>query len=75
MEAFEYELIDLLNKHSIENKVDMPDFLLARLLCQMIETIGPVFKNTLTWHGCDSIMHPKEDVKQQQDLYTNFNQK
>lgn len=60
MDDFEYELIDLINKHSIENKADIPDFLLARLLCQMIEATGPVFKKVLDWHSCDSIMHPKE---------------
>ena len=57
MEVFEYELIDLLNKHSIENKIDMPDFLLARLLCQVIEAIGPVVKSNLDWHGCNSVTH------------------
>ncbi len=60
MEDFERELIKLINKHSIEDKVDMPDFLLAKLLCQMIEAMGPVFKKVLDWHGYDSILYPKE---------------
>ena len=61
--TFEDELEELINKYSIENKVDMPDFLLARLLCRVVEAIGDPVKQTLDWHGCASICHPvmKED--------------
>ena len=38
---FEKELTHLINRHSIENEVDMPDFLLARMLCAMIESMMP----------------------------------
>ena len=58
MEAFEKELTELLNKHSIENVADMPDFLLARMICRMIEAMGQIIKKTLDWHGCDSVCHP-----------------
>jgi len=57
MEAFEKELEELINKHSIENAVDMPDFILAGMLCRMIEAMGPSVKKTLDWHGCDSVCH------------------
>ena len=56
---FEKELTHLINRHSIENEVDMPDFLLARMLCAMIESMGPTVKATLDWHGCDSVCHPR----------------
>lgn len=59
MISFEDELTELINKHSMENKADMPDFLLSKLLCEIIEAIGPVVKKTLDWHNCDSITHPK----------------
>ena len=57
-ETFGRELTELLNKHSIENVVDMPDFLLAGMICRMIEAMGPSIKKTLDWHGCDSVCHP-----------------
>ena len=59
MKEFQSELASLIGKHSIENKVDMPDFLLAALLCRVIEAIGKPVKETLDWHGCDSVCHPK----------------
>ncbi len=58
MKTFEEELTELINRHSIENVVDMPDFILSGMICRMIEVIGPSVKNTLDWHGCDSVCHP-----------------
>jgi hypothetical protein len=63
MEAFEKELTHLINRHSIENVVDMPDYLLAEMICRMIEAMGPSIKKTLNWHGCDSVCHPSPNVK------------
>jgi len=60
MEAFEKELKELINKHSIENVADMPDFVLAGMICRMIEAMGPSIKKTLDWHGCDSVCHPSK---------------
>jgi len=60
MEEFQKELEVLINKHSIENYVDMPDFLLAEMVCQFIVTLGKKIKENLDWHGCDSICHPKQ---------------
>ena len=56
--TFGRELTELLNKHSIENVVGMPDFLLAGMICRMIEAMGPSIKKTLDWHDCDSVCHP-----------------
>ena len=58
MNEFQKELETLINKHSIENIVDMPDFILAEMICRIIETMGPSIKHTLDWHGCDSVCHP-----------------
>ena len=58
MEVFEKELTHLINCYSIENEVDMPDFILAGMLCRMIEAMGPGIKRTLDWHGCSSVCHP-----------------
>ncbi|MBW1812110.1 MAG: hypothetical protein JRJ39_00180 [Deltaproteobacteria bacterium] len=59
MEPFREELEQLINKHSIENYCDMPDFLMADMICGFIDTVGASVKKNLDWHGCDSICHPK----------------
>ena len=63
MDSFEKELAVLINKHSIENRCDVPDFLLAEMIVNFIQAIGEPIKKTLDWHGCDSVCHPnpKED--------------
>ena len=52
MEGFEKGLTDLINRHSIENMVDMPDYLLSEMICRMINAMGPDIKKTLNWHKC-----------------------
>jgi len=59
MKEFQSELAVLINKHSIENEVSMPDFILADLLYRVIVAIGKPVKETLDWHGCSSVCHPK----------------
>ena len=61
IEDFEKGLTRLINRHSIENMVDMPDFLLARMICGMLEAIGPNVKKALDWQRCDSVCHPAEE--------------
>lgn len=63
MEEFEKELEQLINKHSIENVVDMPDFVLAQMICRMIEAMGPSLKRNLDWHGCNSTCHPTPNTE------------
>jgi len=62
MEEFEKELTHLINRHSIENVADVPDFLLAGMICRMIEAMGPSIKKTLDWHGCSSVCHPSPNA-------------
>jgi len=64
MKAFEKDLITLLNRYSIENVVDMPDFLLAEMVCRMIEAVGLSVKKALDWHGCDTVCHPRSQPGQ-----------
>ena len=59
MKEFKKELEKLINTHCIENEVDMPDFLLAEMICEFIKTAGKSIKKNLDWHGCDSVCHPK----------------
>lgn len=62
MKEFKKELEGLINKHSIENTCDMPDFLLAEMVCSFIEAAGKPIKKNLDWHGCDSVCHSKSQV-------------
>ena len=62
MEEFKEGLTHLINRHGIENVADMPDFLLAGMICRMIEAMGPSIKKTLGWHGCDSVCHPSPNT-------------
>ena len=62
MDKFEKELTDLINRHSIENEVDMPDFILAKMICHMVKAMGPSIKQTLDWHGCDSVCRPAHNA-------------
>jgi hypothetical protein len=61
--AFLNDLTVLINTHSIENMLDMPDYILAAMICRMLEAIGPCIKKTLDWHGCDSVCHPSPNTK------------
>ncbi len=61
MSKFQKELEQLINKYSIENTCDMPDFLLAKMIVNLIVTMGFSIKANLDWHGCDSVCHPKKE--------------
>lgn len=45
------ELEALVNKHSIENESDTPDFLLATLLSETLKTYAKVVKARDDWYG------------------------
>jgi len=59
-DEFTLELKHLINKHSMENFCDMPDFILAEMITEFIVNTGVHIKRNLDWHGCDSVCHPKE---------------
>ncbi len=59
-DEFTRELKELINKHSIENFCDMPDYILAEMITSFIVNTGTHIKRNLDWHGTDSICHPKE---------------
>lgn len=57
--GFQAELKTLINRSGIENTCDIPDFLLAELICGLVKEVGKSSKKNLDWHGCDSVCHPK----------------
>jgi hypothetical protein len=58
-DEFKKELATLINRYSLENLWDMPDFLMAELLENFILSASGPMKKNLDWHGVDSICHPK----------------
>ncbi len=59
MDKFKKDLGRLINFHSIENYCDMPDYLLAEMICNFIKAVGQNIKTNLDWHGCDSAYHSR----------------
>ena len=55
MELFQKELEALINKHSIENECDMPDFILAEMIVNIVKAVGQPIKKNLDWH--ESVCH------------------
>lgn len=51
METFEKELSALINKHSLENGSDTPDFLLAQFLIDCLKIWNKNIKARENWYG------------------------
>jgi hypothetical protein len=51
--TFEQELSALINKHSIENQSDTPDFLLARFLIECLDTWSNIVRARDAWYNFD----------------------
>lgn len=49
--AFESELEQLLNKHCIDNRLNTPDFLLARFLVQTLDQLEQSITSREQWFG------------------------
>lgn len=49
--SFEKDLGSLINKYSIENLSDTPDFLLARALSEFLATLSSVIRAREKWYG------------------------
>ena len=52
--AFEDELTKLINKHSIENDSNTPDYILAEWICEQIELFRDIMYERDKWHGNNS---------------------
>lgn len=50
-EAFRKELQELLNRHSMENGCDTPDFLLADYLIGCLAAFNSAVNQRATWYG------------------------
>lgn len=51
MNEFEKELADLINRHSLENGSNTPDFILAKYLRKCLETYNEIIGERDKWWG------------------------
>lgn len=51
MESFEKELTELINRHSMENGSDTPDFILANYLINCLANWNFAILSRETWYG------------------------
>ncbi len=58
MDTFERELKGLINKHSMENGSNTPDFILAQYLQSCLDAFDTATQRREHWHGRDP--RPKE---------------
>lgn len=50
-EKFKEELTTLINRHSMENVANIPDYMMAELIVDFIGTLGPLIKKRDRWMG------------------------
>ena len=70
MDSFEKELSALINKHSIENESNTPDWLLAQYLISCLAAFTVATQQRETWYGRDArrIVKPLfREIKRKQD--------
>ena len=51
LQKFKKDLTIIINKHSMENFWNMPDFFMAEMITNFIESAGSTMKNNLRWHN------------------------
>lgn len=61
MTEFEKELGQLINKHSIENESDTPDFILASYLRKCLTIFGSIVLARDDWYGHKSLTRRLQD--------------
>lgn len=50
-DTFKRELAELINKHSLENDWNMPDFLLAAYLCECLDALYSAVDRRQLWNA------------------------
>lgn len=52
---FQRELASLLNRHSLDNACNTPDFMLAGMLTEQLETYRKAVEANIRWHSPNAI--------------------
>jgi hypothetical protein len=60
MEEFQKELGSLINRHSVENESDTPDFILAMYLRGCLDAFNLAVRQREKWYG---FQDPKDNVE------------
>lgn len=60
MSEFKKELEILINKHSIENESDTPDFILANYIAMCLDAYNATIKSRELWYGRN--IETKEEI-------------
>lgn len=61
--SFREELQHLINKHSMENGSDTPDFILARFLADVLDTFDSAIDRRERWYGRPSLNERRLQAK------------
>ncbi len=54
-QEFQTELTTLLNRHSIDNETNTPDYILAEFLVNQLRTWTTSLLNTVDWYGWETL--------------------
>jgi hypothetical protein len=63
MEEFRKELEEVINKHSMENGSDTPDFILAEYLVDCLKTFDKTMTSREKWYSNQDIINMPEELK------------
>lgn len=60
---FKNELTVLVNKYSIDNEVNMPDFIISEMLCNILKSIRSSSQDAKHWNTLyETIYDPKSQI-------------
>lgn len=62
MEDFKEELASLINKHSLENGSNTPDYILAEYLVNCLQNYEAIHHQNELWYGKKLKINPKEET-------------
>jgi hypothetical protein len=62
---FKKELGNLINKHSLENSLDMPDFMMAELLVNILKAMRVAKAQNDSWHGMRAYPEDYHDLQKE----------
>lgn len=55
--TFRTDLINSINKNSLENESNTPDFIIAEYLVNCLKNYNETYKMKIEWHSVGSIKH------------------
>jgi len=59
---FKKELAALINKHSLENMLEMPDFMIAELFVNILRAMNVAHAQNNSWHGMQAYPNDYHDL-------------